>query len=460
MPRTRKQWLLAGATLALLTVTAACGSGPSPTGTAAAPGPSALTGAPVTVTFWHGLGGPAGEALQQAVDRFNSTNPDHITVQPVFQGNYQDTLAKYTAAVRDGSTPDVLLTNDVSTGFLHDAGQTIAAQDLAAANPGDLNLNDLRPAARNYYSVAGKLLSVPFNTSMPMLFVNDALLTRAGVDKADLSTVDGMAAAAREVHTTEPGVFGFTNPQADGWWFEQLTAAAGEPYCTPENGRNGENATALSLNGPAQHAALQTLTSLYTDGVAFNPGANGDAVTAAFTSGKVAMMLNSSGVIGNLAAANMTGYTALPLPLAAAKGTGGPLIGGASLWVDGPGHDPAHQLASWKLITYLLSPQVQEQFSQASGYAPVNTKVDASPSQQQYLQKNQAEVAVIGQFNNAAATTATAGCLTGALPTVRAEVLSAMDSAITGRTTLDAAITQAQDRATASIKDYNAKVGK
>lgn len=146
--------LLTAALLALLTITSACGGGgatePTP-----APGPSALNGAPVTITFWHGLGSASGKALQEEVDRFNASNPDHITVRAVFQGSYVDTLAKYTAAVRDGSTPDVLMANDVSTGFLRDAGQTVPAQDLATANPADLHLDDLRPAARGYYSVDG-----------------------------------------------------------------------------------------------------------------------------------------------------------------------------------------------------------------------------------------------------------------------------------------------------------------
>lgn len=452
-----RRQLLAAAALAMLTVTAACGGGSS-TSSGPAPGQSALSGAPITISFWHGLGGAAGTALQQEVDRFNASNPDRITARAVFQGSYVDTLAKYTAAVRDNSTPDVLMANDISTGFLHDAGQTVSAADMAAANPTDLRLEDLRPAARAYYSVAGKQLSVPFNTSMPMLYVNDALLARAGVEKASLATVDGLVAAARRVHAALPDVYGFTNPPADGWWYEQLTAAAGAPYCTPDNGRGTQKVEALSLGAPAQHAALAAVTRLYTDGVGLNPGANGDASMSAFTSGKAAMMLSSSGAIGTINASKMTGWSALPLPLAAVSG--GPLLGGASLWVDGPGHDPAHQLAAWKLITFLVSPEAQERFSHASGYAPVNLKVDDSPTQRTFLAQNPAQSAVIDQFTKAPANSATAGCLSGALPAIRAGVVAAMDGAFSGRTPLDAAITQAEAAAAKAIKTYNEQVGR
>jgi sn-glycerol 3-phosphate transport system substrate-binding protein len=154
----------------------------------------------------------------------------------------------------------------------------------------------------------------------------------------------------------------------------------------------------------------------------------------------------------------MTGYSALALPLAAA--TGGPLLGGASLWVDGPGHAPVHQLAAWKLITFLDSPEAQERFSHASGYAPVNAKVDNSPTQKAYLAQNPAQATVIDQFTKAPANSATAGCLSGALPTIRAGVVAAMDGALSGRTPLDTAITQAQDSAATAIKNYNEQVGR
>ncbi|WP_433282309.1 extracellular solute-binding protein [Pseudonocardia xinjiangensis] len=459
----RNRLRLAGAVLAALAVTtsAACASSASP-GTAPAPGASALAHAsgPLTVTLWHGLGGAAGKALQQAVDTFNAGNPDHITVRAVFQGSYEDTLAKYTSAIRDGSTPDVLLSSDVTTGFIHDAGQTISAQDLAAANPGDLDLDDIRPAAKNYYSADGKLLSVPFNTSMPMLYVNDALLALAGVDKGSLSTMDGLVAAARKIHSALPGVYGFLQPEAAGWWFEQMTAAAGEEYCTPDNGRTGSGATAVSLDGPAQHAALQAVVDLYTGGVALDTGSDGDAAVSAFASGSVAMMFNSSAVIGNLAAVGMSGYTALPLPLSGPADTAGPLIGGASLWVDGVGHDAAHQVASSKVVSYLASPQVQEQFSHASGYAPINLQVDDSPTQRQFLAQNPAWAAVMQEFDRTPASAATAGCLTGALPGIRQAVVAAMDSAYAGTTTLDAAIAQAEAATASIVADYREQAGR
>ncbi|WP_055527887.1 extracellular solute-binding protein [Streptomyces graminilatus] len=464
LPRPRRLPVLAALLTAVTASTlTACGSGSGSgeqAATGTAPGASALAAAkgPVTVTLWHGVGGPAGVALQQEIDAFNKANAGKIVVKASFQGSYADAIAKYTSSIRDGGTPSVMVSNDITTGYLRDTKQTVSAQAMAAANPKDLDLDQLRPAARNYYTADGELLAVPLNTSMPLLYVNDKLLDRAGVDRSTLGTLDGVAAAARAVHAKVAGVKGIDMP-LDGWWFEQLTAAAGVPYCTPDNGRKGKGATALTLTSAPQRAAIGTMAKLATDGVALNTGVDGSAALSAFAAGKTAMMFNSSGAIGGLKEAGMTGYTALPYPLSGPKGTSGAAIGGAAMWVDQAGHSKAEQVASWKLISYLASAPAQERFAEASGYAPINTGVDNSPTWKQFLAKNEPYAVLGRQFTDTPATTATSGCLTGAMTGVRAEVVSAMQEAFGGRTPIDSALKSAEKSATAKIQSYRKQAG-
>ena len=450
------------AALAAATLTA-CGGGTSseePAAAAAAPGPDALADAdgPVTVTLWHGLGGTGGAALQAQIDAFNAANTGEIEVQAIFQGNYADNLAKYTSAIRDQSTPSILVTNDITTGFVHDAGQTVPAQALAEANPDDLDLDALVPAARNYYTADGTLLAVPVATSMPLLYVNEALLTGAGVELSTLDTLDGVAEAARAVHAAQPDVAGIVQP-FDGWWFEQLTAASGSEYCTPDNGRSGDGATTLSLDGDAQKKAFGTMADLYTSGVGLDTGPDGNNALTAFAAGKVAMMFNSSGAIGGLRAAGAT-FTALPYPVSGPEDSAGPLIGGAAMWVSGPGHSDAEQVASWKVISHLASAQAQEPFSQASGYAPVNTEVADSPTQQAFLEADPASQVLAQQFADTPATPATSGCLSGAMTQIRSEVVPQMQSAFSGATSLDDALQAAAEGSDEAISEYRTQAGK
>ncbi|MEU6611681.1 extracellular solute-binding protein [Streptomyces shenzhenensis] len=448
-------------TTALALALTACG-GSADGGQAgdAVPGPSALADAekPVTVTLWHGLGGAAAQALQNEIDTFNKANAGKIVVKASFQGNYADTIAKYTSAVRSGDTPSVMISSDITSGYLRDAGQTVAAQDLAAANPEDLDLDKLRPAARNYYTADGKLLAVPLNTSMPLLYVNDEMLDRAKVDRSTLGTLADVAAAARKIHAALPDVKGIDQP-LDGWWFEQLTAAAGVPYCTPDNGRKAGGATALSLTSEPQRAAFGTMAKLYTDGVGLDTGADGNAALSAFTAGKTAMMLNSSGAIGGLTEAGMKGYSALPYPLSGSPSTAGAAIGGAAMWVDRTGHSAAEQVAGWKLISYLASAEAQERFSKASGYAPINTDVDNSATWKSFLAQNEPYAVLSKQFADTPATTATSGCLTGAMQGVRDAVVPQMQQAFSGKKPLDSAMKAAQEAATAKIEDYREQAG-
>jgi sn-glycerol 3-phosphate transport system substrate-binding protein len=447
---------------ALLVALALAGCSPGSPATdapAEAPGPSALAAAtgPVTVTLWHGQGGAAGEALQGLIDAFNSANAGRIEVRAAYQGSYTDTLAKYTAAVRDGGTPSILILNDIATGFLHDVGQTIPAQDMAAANPDDLDLDQLRLAARQYYTAEGKLLAVPFATSMPLLYVNDALLDQAGVDRSSLGTLDGVAAAARLVTERVPGVAGIVQP-FDGWWFEQLAAGAGQTYCSPANGREPGGATALTLT-PETRRAITTMADLYTGGAGLDTGSDGNAALTAFTAGRVAMMLNSSGAIGGITRSGMTGWSTLPYPISGDPTTSGAVIGGSAMWVGGPGHSAAEQVASWKVISYLASAQAQETFAQASGYAPVNIAVDGSATEQAFLTQNPNYVVLREQFADTPAAPATAGCLTGAMPGIRQEVVDRMQVAFSGAMPIDTTMEEAEKAATAKITAYREQAG-
>jgi len=454
----RHRSLLAALTIGATALTGACATS---SGAPSAASTRALASAgPVTITLWHGLGGAAGEAFTKVVQDYNDTNTDQITVNAIYQGSYEDALAKYAAAARDGSTPDVMLTNDITTGYMHDLGQSVPAGDLAAANPGSLDLDQLQPAARNYYTVEDQLLAVPFNTSMPLLYVNTDLLSRAGVDTSTLTTMSGMDAAARRVAQALPGTKGVVQPSAGGWWFEQMTAAAGEAYCSPDNGRTGDGASSVSLTGTTQQQAFATMAGLGRDGVALQVGDDADAALNAFVSGQVAMMFNSSGAIGGLTKAGMQNYTALPLPLSGPEDSSGPLIGGGALWVSGENHSEVQQAASWNLISYLSSAPVQEQFAQASGYVPVNTQVASSSTRQAYLASNPAAAAAASELAEAPVTTATAGCLTGALPTIRKTVLADLSQALAGQGDLAAALAQAEQDATQDVVDYRAQAGK
>lgn len=456
--------IIAGTSAAVLALTlAGCSGGgtdASDPAESGAPGPEVLENAEgvTEITFWHGLGGVIGEALDARIAEFNAENDGKISVTPSFQGNYADLLAKYTAGLRDDSTPTVLLAGDIASGYLRDVERSISPEAMAAANPDDLNLDEIRAAGTNYYSVEGEMFAVPLNLSTPTLWVNTDMLAAAGVDPEDLTTLDGVAEAATKVKQTT-GNAGLVQP-FDGWWFEQLTAASGNVYCTSENGRSADGgATSISLTEPAQVEAIQTVADLYTSGAGLDVGNDGNAAITAFIAGQVAMMFNSSSAAGGIAAGNVPfNYEAVRYPVSGDADEAGPVIGGSAMWLGSTATD-VEKVAGWKLISYLASAEAQEPFTEATGYIPVNTAVDDLLTRQEYLETNPNARVFVDQLNETPTVPATAGCLSGAMTAIRAAVVPQMQAAFAGSISLEEALSNAEAAANKAIDQYREQLG-
>ena len=457
----KKSMTTAAAALAV-TCLAACGSSsaePPAASGAGAPAPAALQDAEGTteITIWHGLGAANGEAFTRLIEEFNATNTDDVHVTAAYQGVYADLLAKYSAALRTDSAPTVMLAGDVATAYMIDVGRSIPAQTMAEANPGDLQLQDLAPAALNYYNVDGVQQAVPMNVSTPMLWVNRDVLRSAGLEDAPLTTLDDVVAAATAV-TANTGLTGFTM-QTDDWYIEQLVATAGQEFCAPGNGREGQAADSITINTGAAAENITKIADLYRSGVAVDGAPDGSAAIAAFQAGQVGMMLYSSGIAGTLAKGTSFEYEALPFPTSGPEGESGPVIGGAGLWLSSTA-TPAQQVAGWKLETFLTSPEAQEEFTHATGYIPINTRTADSPTQQTYLQGNPNAQAFADQLAGTPVTTATSGCVSGAMSAIKSSNISQLQAAFAGTKPVDEALDTAVADAEKAFAQYREQLGR
>lgn len=426
---------------------------------ASAPGPEALGDAEgvVDVTLWHGFGGAAGEAVDALVADFNKENDGVIKVTAAYQGSYTDMLAKYAASLRDNSNPTVMIAGDTTSAYIRAVGRSESPEAMAAANPDSLDLDQIRSTAANYYSADGEMFAVPMAASTPILWVNPSILQEAGIDPdVDLSTIEAVYDVAKQV-TDNTDAAGLVL-HYDGWWFEQPTAMAGAAYCTPDNGRGPDGeATALSLTDPAQVAAFDSLSKIYLDGYGLDVGSDYAAAMSAFGGGQAAMMLFSSGAAGTILDSGVD-FETRPFPSFGDSADGGPVVGGAALWLSNTAED-AQKVAGWQFISYLASAEAQEQFSQATGYVPVNVAVDDSEGQKQFLEANPYAEVFVDQLNGSPSSSATAGCLSGAMTGIRAAVVPQMQSIFTGKVGLEEGLAQAETDANKAIEDYLEQAG-
>ncbi|HTZ42817.1 MAG TPA: ABC transporter substrate-binding protein [Jatrophihabitans sp.] len=451
---------MAGTAVAALALTAACsGSGSGSTAAiSSAPAASVLDGAgPVTVTFWHAMKGANADALNALVAKFNAAHAGKITVKPTFQGSYDDTVTKYKAAVQAKQTPSLIQVYDIGSGFLADSGQTIPVQSFADVDHYDLG--DLQPAIKGYYSRNGKLQSMPFNSSVPVLYLNKTAFTKAGLDpNKPPATLDEIRTDAEKLKASGAVKYPF-NAAIYGWYFEQLTAEAGKTYCDNDNGRS-QRADAVTFDDPEQVQFLTWWKGMLADGLATNTGRKTDDAQAAFKSGAVGMGFESTGVLGGYlqAASGKFQVGTAPFPKVQSSDPGGPIIGGASLWIDGPGHSAAEQRASWEFAKFLVQPENSAFWHTKTGYFPVSKAALNDPSDKAWVAQKPEFQTAIDELAASPADTATQGCLLGSLPQVRALVETAIESVLTSNKDPKAALDEAASQAKDLIGKYNAAV--
>ena len=465
MKRSRHAGILVAGLAAVALAVSACGGG-SPTGdaqSAGVPGAEALTNAKgvTTITFWHSMKAANAEALNTMVAAFNTKNAGKIQVNPVFQGEYDDVITKYKASVQQKKTPDLVQVYDIGTRFMVDSKQTVAAGDFAAKDSYDMSA--IEPNISNYYTLDGKLRSMPLNSSLPLLYINADAFKKAGLDPTKPpQTLDEIMTAAKKLtiknDSGQVTQYGF-GAAIYGWFVEQLIAQSGQTYCNLENGRKGL-ATELQFGGDTGTQVATWWADMVKQGLATNTGRKTDDAQAAFKSGTVAMNLESTGALrGYLAAANGKFELATaPFPKVAASADGGPIIGGASLWISGPGHSDAQQRAAWEFTKFASTAEQQAIWHTSTGYFPVNKDALDLPVDKAWVAKYPQFSTAVEVLHSEKPSTATAGCALGTMPQARKASEDGLEKAILGTATPAAAMGDAAKSMASVLAAYNSSV--
>ena len=233
-----------------------------------------------TITFWHSMGGVNGEAMDYLVNKFNEENTDGITVEAVYQGEYDDTINKLKSAQIGNMGADLVQIYDIGTRFMIDSGWVIPMQELINADGYDIS--QIEPNIAAYYTVNNELYSMPFNSSTPILYYNKDMFEKAGITEVPTS-LEGILAIGDDLKTKG----GAGEPLAlsiYGWYFEQWLCKQGLSYA--DNG-NGRDAAATAVEFDSNGGALNILNewkALNDADVAPNVGrANNDDAKAAAT---------------------------------------------------------------------------------------------------------------------------------------------------------------------------------
>ncbi|MDB1087477.1 ABC transporter substrate-binding protein [Streptomyces sp. ACA25] len=456
--------LVAGVSALALTLSA-CGSddaGGAGGQDLSAPGPEVLDDldSAVEVEFWHSMDSTNGQVLDSLIDEFNAGNPDRIKVTGSFQGDYDTTLAQHRAAIQQGDTANLIMIYDLGTQFMIDSAQTVPAQSFVDRD--DYDLDPLEDALLNYFTVDSELRSFPFNNSTPLMYINRDAFEEAGLDPdqppKDLAEIREHAEALT-VRGADGQIeqYGFGAP-VYGWFVEQFMARAAVPYCDNGNGREGRAGEVL-FDDRKIVDMVEWWQGMIDDELAVQIGRSTDDGQAAFTSGRAAMTLQSTGSLGGFLEQSDFEVGAGYFPLIAAGDPGGSIIGGASLWINGEGHSEQEVRASWEFVQFLLTAESQSKWHAGTGYLSVNTEgYDGDEARERAEQYPQFSVAA-AQLADSETNVNTAGCMMGVMAEARVAAEEGWEQALTSSTPAEQAMSEATRSVQQKIDEYNASVG-
>ncbi|MEJ5307544.1 MAG: ABC transporter substrate-binding protein [candidate division WOR-3 bacterium] len=132
------------------------------------------------ITFWHVMGGPAGDALKEIVDSFNMKNPEYRIV-PISVGTYEALSTKLMASM--SNPPVISQVYESWTSEFYNSGVIEPIEELIDEDFKKDIENDFFEIFVKDNTFNGKLLSLPFNKSVPAYFYNKDMFKKFSIEK-------------------------------------------------------------------------------------------------------------------------------------------------------------------------------------------------------------------------------------------------------------------------------------
>ncbi|WP_291255489.1 ABC transporter substrate-binding protein [Fusobacterium sp.] len=384
------------------------------------------------VIFWHAMSGEGQKTLEKIVSDYNKSQ-DKVEVEAIFQGSYEEAIVKFKAVSGTDEAPNLVQMNDVSTSFMYRSGAIVPMNNFIEKDK-SFDINNLEDILLNYYKINDKLYSMPFNSSTAILVYNKDAFKEVGLNpnNAPKSYAEIEEYSKKLVKKDERGIvdrYGFSIISY-AWFIEQMLANDNTLYVDEENGRNGNTPTKV-VYGDQLSTILSWMQKMNSEKLAINYGRDWDSTRSAFSSGKVAMYLDSSaGLTGIINNSQFEVGTAF-IPNESGKFNGS-IIGGASLWIT-DSKDDSKEAAAWDFVKYAVSKDVQAYWSIETGYYPVNKLSYETEVMKEYLKNTPQFKIVVDELKATNKNRATQGAILGVFPDVREKMVEAMEAVSEGK---------------------------
>lgn len=328
---------------------------------------------PIEINWWHAMRGPRGETVQKIVDSFNNSQTEYKVIA-TYKGEYDEVVNAGVAAVRARKQPHLLQAFEVGTQTMMLSGAIYPVYELMADNGFKIDWSQyLQPVLSYYMNADGNLMSMPFNSSTPVMYYNLDMLKKAGLQplsKDKPVTWDELGDITAKLVKS-----GATGGLVTGWqsWtqVENYSAMHDLPFASKANGYEGLD-TELLINNDKVVNHITRLKSWMADKRFYYGGQKYQGPQAEFIAQNAGLYIDSISAIAKIQkSVKDFQWDIAPLPVESwMPNPQNSIIGGASLWVfKGLPKQDYKGVAAF--LNHLAGTESQVLWHKETGYFPI-----------------------------------------------------------------------------------------
>jgi sn-glycerol 3-phosphate transport system substrate-binding protein len=410
---------------------------------AAVTGLTATAQAETELTMYYpvAVGGPLTKIVDGLVADFMKENPD-IKVNAIYAGNYNDARIKALAALKSGKPAQLSVMFSIDLYELIEQDAIIAFDDVVKTTEEKAWLKSFYPTLMQNGVTAGKTWGIPFQRSTIVMYYNKDAFRAAGLDPEKApATWQELIAAGKKLTKADGSQWGIMIPST-GYPYWMFGALAMQNDQVLMNGAGNKT----NFAAPATVEALQFWKDLGSKHKIMPNGTiEWGTLRKNFLEGKTAIMWHSTGNLTTVKKKAKFDFGVAMLPANKRRGTP---TGGGNFYIFKK-TSPTDRAAAMKLIKFMTSPERSAEWSMKTGYMGISQAAYDTAKLKEYVKGFPYAAVARDQLKYATAELAT--FQTGR---IRKALDDAIQAALTGSKSPEAALKEAQATADRLLKSY------
>jgi len=320
-----------------------------------------------------GVAGPLAKLMNDIVNDFNKSQ-NEVYVESIFAGGYREAMEKAQTAYLAGKPPEFAVLDGPTLLTLRDVDAIIPLDDFIAKEGGKKFTDQFISGFMIITKSEGKIWSIPWQRSTPILYYNKDFFNEAGLVKPPETWTELANYSEKLKKVNSSGKitrWGLEFP-IDFWLLKPLILQAGGKT---EN----EAGTKVFLDTPEAKKTFRFLLDLAYNKKVMPPVKQWGESVNDFVAGTTSMLYNSTGALTYIRKSSKYKVGAGFLPGDVRKAC---IEGGGNFFIFKT--DKRRQEAAWKVIKWMTKPENTARWSLGSGYIPVKYASFKLPNYKKY----------------------------------------------------------------------------